>query len=110
MKRRNTEVVIWSDFFEEFEEFARKDEINNDIPMVGSYVIANTDNFAIFSTKTEKVYQYDDLEIVVGKDNITTEMRNIISKVFKEKKCPIRYLDEIRVMAEICHQYEVKDF
>ena len=110
MKRRNTDVVIWADFFESFEKYARRDEINNDIQMVGVYVITNTDEFAIFSTKTEKVYQYDELEIIVGKDYITTEMRNIIKKVFECKKSPMMFLDQIRVMAEICHQYEVKDF
>ena len=109
MKRRNTDVIIWADFFESLVEKIRSYELDYAPNKVGDYVVTDTENFTISSIKAEKEYRFTDLEKIVGRDCRTQKTRKIITEVFGRKKCGVKYLDEIRCMAEICHQYEVQD-
>lgn len=109
MKRRNTDVIIWANFFESLIEKIRSNELDDNSNQVGEYIVTNIKNFTIFSTKREKAYQFDDLEKIIGIDYRTQKIRKIITEVFGRRKCGVRYLEEIQCMAEICHQYEVQE-
>ena len=74
MKRRNTDVVIWADFFESLIEKIRSNELDDNSNQVGEYIVTNIKNFTIFSTKREKVYQFDDLEKIIGIDYRTQKI------------------------------------
>ena len=105
MKRRNTDVVIWADFFESLIEKIESPELDYNPNHVGEYVVTDTENFTIYSIKSEKEYRFTDLEKIVGSDCRTQK----ITEVFGRRKCGVRYLEEIQCMAEICHQYEVQE-
>ena len=49
MKRRNTDVVIWTDFFESLIEKIRSNELDDNSNQVGEYIVTNIKNFTIFS-------------------------------------------------------------
>mgnify|MGYP004617058969 FL=1 len=109
MKRRNTDVVIWADFFERLIEKIKSPELDYNPNHVGEYVVIDTENFTIYSIKSEKEYRFTDLEKIIGIDYRTQKIRKIITEVFGRRKCGVRYLEEIKCMAEICHQYEVQE-
>lgn len=109
MKRRNTDVIIWADFFESLVEKIRSYELDCNSNQVGEYEVKDAEKFIISSTKSKKVYQFDDLEKIIGRDYRTQKVREIIIEILERNKCGVKYLDEIRCMAEICHQYEVQD-
>ena len=111
MKRRNTDVIIWAEFFESLVEKIRSYELDCNANQVGEYEVKDAEKFIIYSTKSKKVYQFDDLEKIIGIDYRTQEMREIIKKIFGTKKCEygVKYAEAIQCMVELCHQYEVQD-